>query len=100
MEALFEEKQAVELSEKLAESAINDLKKAIALNDRLLFTSELFAGDGQAFERVLASLNSMGSFDEARAYMVEYCVTYYTWTDKKRLDTAKSFVKLVRRRYK
>lgn len=91
---------AVELSEKLADSAINDLKKAIALNDRLQYTSELFAGDGQAFERAIAALNSMGNFEEARAYLIEYCVTYYTWTDKKRLDTAKAFVKLVRRRYK
>jgi len=100
LEILFEEKQAKELSEKLAESAIADLKKAIALNDRLLFTSELFAGDGQAFERALAALNSFGNFDDARGYLIEHCVTYYTWTDKKRLETAKSFVKLVRRRYK
>lgn len=99
-EVLFEEKQAKELSEKLAETPIADLKKAIALNDRLQYTSELFAGDGQAFERALAALNSASGFEEARAYLVENCVAYYTWTDKKRLDTAKAFVKLVRRRHK
>jgi hypothetical protein len=99
-EVLFEEKQAKELSEKLAETPIADLKKAIALNDRLQYTSELFAGDGQAFERALAALNNASGFDEARAWMVENCVAYYTWTDKKRLETAKAFVKLVRRRHK
>lgn len=100
LEVLFEEKQAKELSEKLAESAIADLKKAIALNDRLLYTSELFAGDGQSFERALAALNSFSNFEEARDYIVQYCAVQYTWSDKKRLDIAKAFIKLVRRRYK
>ena len=99
-DALFEEKQAKELSEKLAESAIADLKKAIALNDRLMYTSELFAGDGNSFENALAALNGFSNFEEARDYLVQYCVVRYTWTDKKRLDIAKAFIKLVRRRYK
>jgi hypothetical protein len=100
LDVLFEEKQAKELSEKLAESPIADLKKAIALNDRLMYTSELFAGDGIAFENALASLNSFTQFESARDYLVQYCAVQYTWTDKKRLDIAKAFVKLVRRRYK
>jgi hypothetical protein len=100
LDVLFEEKQAKELSEKLAESAIADLKKAIALNDRLMYTSELFAGDGKAFENTLAALNSFNNFEDARDYLVKYCAVHYTWTDKKRLDIAKAFVKLVRRRYK
>ncbi len=100
LEVLFEEKQAKELAEKLAETPIADLKKAIPLNDRLLFTSELFAGDGKRFEEALASLNNFSNFEEARGYLIEHCAVQYTWTDKKRLDIAKGFVKLVRRRYK
>lgn len=100
IEALFEEKQAKELSEKLAESAIADLKKAIALNDRLLYTSELFAGDGKAFETALNTLNDFAHFEEARDFLIHNYVVHYTWTDKKRVDTAKAFIKLVRRRYK
>lgn len=99
-DVLFEEKQAKELSEKLSEMPIADLRRAIALNDRLLLTRELFAGDGQAFESTIAALNSCGNFMEAKAYLIEHCVVRYAWTDKKRLDTAKDFVKLVRRRYK
>lgn len=99
-EMLFEEKQAKELSEKLAEQPISDLKKAIALNDRLLLTRELFAGDGKAFESVIASLNSFSNMNEAKAYLLEHCVTRYMWLDKKRVDEAKKFIKLVRRRYK
>lgn len=97
---MFEEKQAKELAEKVAETAIADLKKAIPLNDRLQYTSELFAGDGKTFETALASLNSFSNFDEARDYLVQHCAVHYAWTDKKRLEAAKAFVKLVRRRYK
>ncbi len=100
LDVLFEEKQAKELSEKLAESPIADLKKAIALNDRLMYTSELFAGDGKAFENTLESLNSFTHFEDARNYLVQHCAVQYAWTDKKRLDSAKAFIKLVRRRYK
>lgn len=100
IDALFEEKQAKELVDKLAETPLADLKKGIPLNDRLLFTSELFAGDGQAFEKALGALNSFSNFEEARDYLVQTCAVYYTWTDKKRLETAKTFIRLVRRRYK
>jgi len=99
-EVLFEEKQAKELSEKLAEQPVADLKKAIALNDRLLLTRELFAGDGKAFESAINALNGFSHFDEAKAYLIEHCVTRYLWLDKKRLEEAKNFIKLVRRRYR
>ena len=97
---LFEEKEPKELSEKLAEQPIADLKKAIGVNDRLLITRELFAGDGKVFESAIASLNSFSNMDEAKSYLLEHCVVRYMWLDKKRLDEAKKFVKLVRRRYK
>ncbi|MEO6760564.1 MAG: hypothetical protein ABIO24_13980 [Saprospiraceae bacterium] len=99
-EALFEEKQAKELSEKLSELPIPDLKKAIALNDRLLLTRELFAGDGQAFESTLLALNGFTHFDDAKTYLLEQCVIRYGWLDKKRVEVVKNFIKLVRRRYK
>jgi len=99
-EALFEEKQARELSEKLSELPIADLKKAIALNDRLLLTRELFAGDGQAFDAALTALNGYTQFADAKTYLLDHCVVRQGWLDKKRVETAKNFIKLVRRRYK
>lgn len=99
-EALFEQKQAKELSEKLSELPIADLRKAIALNDRLLLTRELFGGDSQAFDTTIGTVNSFSSFDQARHYLLENCVMRYQWTEKKHLETAKNFIKLVRRRFK
>jgi hypothetical protein len=100
VETLFEERQAKELSDKLSELPIADLKKAIALNDRLLLTRELFAGDGQAFETTIAVLNGFTNFAEAKNYLVDNCVIRYGWLDKKRVEEAKQFIRLIRRRYK
>lgn len=99
-EVLFEEKQAKELSEKLSEMPIADLRRAIALNDRLLLTRELFASDGQAFEAALNALNSYSQFSDAKTYLIDNCVVRYGWSEKKRIEAAKDFIKLVRRRYK
>ncbi len=99
-EALFEEKKAKELSEKLSDLPIADLRKSIALNDRLLLTRELFAGDGQFFDAALTALNSYSSMEDAKDYLLEHCVIRYGWLDNKRLEAAKNFIKLVRRRYK
>ncbi|HND89623.1 MAG TPA: hypothetical protein PK971_14920, partial [Saprospiraceae bacterium] len=100
LDMLFEEKQAKELSEKLSELPITDLRKAIALNDRLLLTRELFSGDGQAFDAALNALNSFSDMQQAKEYLAENAVIRFGWLDKKRSDTAKNFIKLVRRRYK
>ncbi|MFN4255400.1 MAG: hypothetical protein ACK4Q5_10380 [Saprospiraceae bacterium] len=99
-ESLFEQKQARELSEKLAETPIPDLYRGIALNDRLLFQAELFGKDNQAMMDTLAALNGMLSFEQAKAYLVENVIVKYEWADKKRADRAKEFIRLVRRRFK
>jgi hypothetical protein len=84
----------------LADLPIADLRRAIALNDRLLLTRELFASDGQTFEATINALNSFTQFEDAKIYLLENCVIRYGWLDKKRIDAAKNFIKLVRRRYK
>lgn len=99
-EALFEEKVAKELSDRLSELPIADLKKAIALNDKLLYTRELFGGQGTAFDAAIAEINAMGSFFDAQNYMVRQCVKRFEWSDPKRIETAKTFIRLVRRRFK
>ncbi len=99
-EALFDQKQAKELSEKLSEIPIPDLRRAIALNDKLLLTRELFGGDNQAFENAVNELNNFSGMEQAKSYLMDHCVIRYRWTDKKHAETAKNFIKLVRRRYK
>jgi hypothetical protein len=99
-EVLFEYKEAKELSEKLSETPISDLKRAIALNDKLLLTRELFAGNSAAFDETLNALNSFSGFEQAKAYLINHCIGNYDWLDKKKAEAAKGFIRLIRRRYK
>lgn len=100
IDLLFEQKQAKELSEKLSEMPISDLRKAIALNDRLLLTRELFGGDATAFETAIQTLNGFSNFDQAKNWMIDNCIARFNWTDKNNAEEAKRFIKLIRRRYK
>lgn len=99
VENLFTFKEAKELSEKLADQPISDLRQAISLNDRLLYTRELFGGDQQAFEHTINVLNTSAGFDQAKLFLVTQCVNRFGWTDKARVELAKKFIKLARRRF-
>ena len=50
LEDLFEFKQAKDLSERLSQSPIKDLTKAMGINERFLTTNELFDGNGDALK--------------------------------------------------
>lgn len=73
-------------------SPIDNLYKAIGINDRFLFTKELFGGDKELFEQTIAYLNSCASGEEALAH-----IRQLGW----KLDnpTAKQLVSLVQRRF-
>ena len=98
-EILFEHKEAKELSDKLAETPIRDLTKAISINERILTVQELFGGDNQSFSDTLAKLNGFKNLEEAKPFLTELAKKY-KWTDKGRKKKAKVFIKLIRRRYK
>ncbi|NBC09511.1 MAG: hypothetical protein GVY26_20155 [Bacteroidetes bacterium] len=98
MANLFQFKQATELSEKLSERPIQDLTKALAINDRLLYMNELFGGDFNALNDNLSRLNGMENMEEAKGLLVQLAETY-DWADEEREDIARDFIRLVRRRY-
>lgn len=98
VEKLFEVKQATDLSEKLSESPINDLNRALSINDRLLYMNELFGRDMETLNQSLHILNNYNSMQEARQFLVNIA-EQHDWTNEDRIDIAKSFIKLVRRRY-
>jgi hypothetical protein len=65
-----------------------------------MYTKELFAGDAANFDIALNTLNNATGFAEGKAYLIDHCVIRYGWLDKKRIEHAKDFIKLVRRRLK
>lgn len=98
IESLFEQRRATELSEKLSESPVSDLTKSMAINDRLLYMNELFGKSMNALDENLRQFNRYDNMEEAKPRLIELA-RRYDWTDEERMDTAKSFIKLVRRRY-
>lgn len=98
IEQLFSFKKATELSEKLSESPVADLSRAMSINDRLLYMNELFGRDIKALEESLNILNRFESLDGARSFL-KSLAEQYNWADEERSEIAQSFIKLVRRRY-
>ena len=93
---LFEEKSGRELSDKLGEMPIDDLKKGMSLNERIIFLNELFDGNINEFENALHSLNIAAGFEGAKKLLV-ILATRFDWSTKER--QAKTFIKLVKRRH-
>lgn len=99
IEELFSFKTATELSEKLSELPISDIKKAMGLNERISTQNELFGGDSAAFDAALSTLNQLKSYEEAKDYLVRNVAGKFGWSSKEKKEKAKAFIKLVRRRY-
>ncbi|MCB9280465.1 MAG: hypothetical protein H6562_16350 [Lewinellaceae bacterium] len=98
IKALFQRQAATELSEKLSEQPVRDLTKSMAINDRLLYVNDLFGKDNNAFNDALQTLNRLDSMDEATPLLTGWA-KQHNWADDEKSDTAKAFIKLVRRRY-
>jgi hypothetical protein len=89
--------QKTELSDKLSETAIKDLKKAIGINDRFLYTNELFRGDEVMYERSIKTINSFAIWPEAEYWIRRELKIKLGWNDKD--ATVQQFDQLVKRRF-
>lgn len=98
VKALFEQREARELSEKLSLQPLKDLTKGLSINDRLLYTNDLFNKDANLFNAALKKLNDMSNMNEARTFLEEQA-EQYSWTDGEKSDVAQDFIKHVRRRF-
>lgn len=89
----FNDKKAVlvkeALADKLAQSKIPDLTKAIALHEKFLFINELFQGDNVPYNAFIEKLNQPQTLNEALITLNEYADNYH-WDLK-----SKTFQKLL-----
>jgi len=95
---LFASKEAVELSDKLKMMPITDLTKAVSINEKAFTIKELFGGDADLYTKTLHNLNIMGSFDEAKEFLIHGVAKENAWEGKAK--KAVQFIQLVQRRYK
>lgn len=77
---------------KVKAQPISSLKGAIGLNDRFLFTRELFDGNSDNFELAIRKLDSSKNLMEA----VEFLEENYSWS---KTETSMKFIDLLKRRF-
>jgi len=86
-----------ELASKLQEEPIRDLRKAIGINDRYQFISELFRGDETMYERSIKTINSFSVYQEANYWIQREMIYKLGWDDNN--PVVKHFNQLVKRRF-
>jgi hypothetical protein len=87
----------LELRSALNETPIRDLKKAIGVNDRFVFISQLFRGDEVMYERSLKTINGFRILPEAEYWMERELKVKLGWDENR--EATKQFYQLVRRRF-
>jgi hypothetical protein len=88
---------STEIADALIETPIKDLKKAIGINDRYVFVSELFRGDDAMYERSIKTINNFRIFQEAQYWMERELKIKLAWDDSRELT--QQFYLLVKRRF-
>ena len=85
------------VADKLKNSKILDLKKSIGLNQKFLFTNDLFKGNKNDFESVIEKINTFDSIIEAKAYLSSEIENKYNWEEDS--SAVKQFISLIERKF-
>jgi len=93
---LKEKEKAPALNAEVIEP-LADIKKAINLNDKLLFVKDLFNGYNLAYTEAIEIVNRFSNFEEADRFLRNNYVTKNNWEAKK--STSDKFYALLKRRY-
>ena len=86
-----------ELIERLKETPVKDLRKAIGINDRFLFINDLFRGDESMYERSIKTINSFNIYPEAEYWINRELKVKIGWNNDH--STVQHFDQLVKRRF-
>jgi hypothetical protein len=78
--------------------SLADLTRALTINNRVLFSRDLFGDDNDLLNTSMRTLNIAGSFSVAQPTL-ESIASRFNWTEEDKIETAKEFIELVRRRY-
>jgi len=76
----------------------SSILKLIPLNQRYLFTKELFRNDKNDFELALAEIEKYHSFDEAVEFLVQNYAKYNEWNMQS--DEVREFLKVLFRKFR
>jgi hypothetical protein len=95
---LFQPLTAHDLSEKLGTQPIRSLKQAFSINDRLLFTNELFEKNSDLFADTLKMVDNYESWEPAQSVLLNLA-TQFQWEKGEKSEIAKQFIKTIQRKF-
>lgn len=80
-----------------ARKKASNIRSTITLNQRFMFTNELFNGDTQAFNQALDQLDSYHSYVEAYQYTMRHYARQYNWEEDS--EASQEFLQILQSRY-
>lgn len=86
-----------EVKDHIALEPIKDLRAAIGINDKFLFTEALFSGDEKAFEASIKAINAFHIYQEAQFWIKRELSIKNNWDEVS--PVVQQFDQLVRRRF-
>lgn len=96
---LFIWQEPSNLAERLASQAIPSLSfSTFSMNERLLYTNDLFGKNSAEMEEAVKMLNNFSHFDQAKVFLLDIG-RQNDWQKEERKEAAKSFINTVRRRF-
>ena len=92
-EHISKQRSANDISVKLHSKPVDDIAKAIGLNEKFLYINELFNGDAVHYKKTLEFLNNCKDFNEAFSFIENN----FNW-DMNRTEV-QNFLDIVKRKY-
>lgn len=80
-------------AEQIVKGSVDNIGKAVGINDRFLLIRDLFGGSSEEYERVMAQLNNFDNLDDCMIYIAEN----FDWNPNS--DGAKLIMELLERKY-
>ena len=70
-----------------------DIRQHIGINDKYQYISELFGNNKEAYEEVIAEINSFDSLEEALSWLGQSVAPQYNWNEEN--ESVQSFYRLL-----
>jgi hypothetical protein len=80
-------------AEQIVKGSVDNIGKAVGINDRFLLIRDLFGGSSEEYERVMVQLNNFDNLDDCMIYIAEN----FDWNPNS--DGAKLIMELLERKY-
>jgi hypothetical protein len=90
-------KEVKEVAHVLNDAPVRDLRRAIGINDRFVFISELFRNDEVMYERSIKTINGFRILPEAQYWIERELKVKLGWDENK--ESTRHFYQLVKRRF-